>query len=203
MPAIRVDEAGGINIVYFDNRNINIDSSQVYLSRSTDGGNTWKDFQVSDHNFKPKGISGAGSGNQGDNIGITSGNNTLWPVWMDDKTGVYQIWTAPIDLSTIGIRQLETSVPDGFVLEQNYPNPFNPSTVIRYSIPSDVKRQTSDVRLVVFDNLGKELLTLVNEKQSAGTYEVDFNAAGLPSGIYYYKLQAGDFIESKKMSLIK
>lgn len=203
LPAIRVDEAGGINVVYFDNRNINIDSSQVYLSRSTDGGNTWTDFLVSDHNFQPKGISGAGSGNQGDNIGITSGNNTLWPVWMDDNTGVYQIWTAPVDLSTIGIRQLETSVPDGFLLKQNYPNPFNPSTVIRYSILADVRGQASNVKLMVFNNLGEEVATLVNEKQNAGTYEVDFNAAGLPSGIYYYKLQSGKFTETRKMSLIK
>ncbi len=203
LPAIRVDEDGGINVVYFDNRNISIDSSQVYLSRSEDGGNTWRDFLVSDHNFKPKGISGAGSGNQGDNIGITSGNGKLWPVWMDDFTGVYQVWTAPIDLSTIGIRQLESSVPDGFLLEQNYPNPFNPSTVILYSILSDVRGQKSDVKLVVYNNLGKEVITLVNEKQDPGRYEVDFNASGFPSGVYFYTLTSGSNSVTKKMLLLK
>lgn len=139
-PAMRVDENGGINVIYVDNRNT-FDSAQTYLSRSTDGGVTWRDFIVSDHKYKPKGIAGAGSGNQGDNIGITSGNNKLWPVWMDDFTGVYQVWTAPIDLSTIGINQISSSAPAGFELQQNYPNfqSFNKDQVQR----SGFKQQRS------------------------------------------------------------
>lgn len=88
--------------------------------------------------------------------------------------------------------------PSTFNLEQNYPNPFNPSTTIRYSIPT-----SEFVTLKVYDVLGREVQTLVNEEKATGSYEVSFNAAGLSSGIYFYKLQAGSFIETKKMILIK
>jgi hypothetical protein len=85
-----------------------------------------------------------------------------------------------------------------FYLFQNYPNPFNPSTQIRYSIP-----KTTLVTINVYDILGKEVATLVNEEKSPGNYEVEFNGSSLPSGIYFYKLQAGDFVEAKKMVLMK
>ena len=86
-----------------------------------------------------------------------------------------------------------------FRLFQNYPNPFNPVTVIQYSIPSG----GNDVKLVVYNNLGKEILTLVNEKQNAGSYAVNFNGESFPSGVYFYKLDAGEFVESKRMILLK
>jgi hypothetical protein len=85
-----------------------------------------------------------------------------------------------------------------FQLEQNYPNPFNPLTIIKYQIP-----KRSFVTLKVYDVLGNEISTLVNEKNPAGSYEYDFNATGLPSGIYLYRLQAGDFADIRKMILIK
>ncbi|MBE0571883.1 MAG: T9SS type A sorting domain-containing protein [Ignavibacteriaceae bacterium] len=92
-----------------------------------------------------------------------------------------------------------------FVLEQNYPNPFNPSTKIRYTIPnvtlSDV--EGSFVTLKVYDVLGNEVATLVNEEKTTGSYEVDFNVSGLTSGIYFYKLTAGSFVETKKMILLR
>ncbi|MDQ3019581.1 MAG: T9SS type A sorting domain-containing protein [Bacteroidota bacterium] len=203
LPAIRVDENGGVNVVYFDNRNISLDSAQIYLSRSTNGGSTWNDYLVSDHRFKPKGIAGAGSGNQGDNIGMTSGNNKLWPVWMDDNTGIYQIWTASIDLSSIGIKQTSQAIPDGFALMQNYPNPFNPVTKIKFDISSIVNGELSIVNLKVFDVQGKEITTLVNEKLSSGSYEVDFDGSNFPSGIYFYKLSTENFTNTKRMILLK
>jgi len=88
-------------------------------------------------------------------------------------------------------------------LEQNYPNPFNPSTKIRFIIPSDVKRETSKMSLVVYDVLGNKVVTLFNEEKAAGNYEVDFNAEELTSGIYFYKLTAGSFSITKKMILLK
>jgi uncharacterized protein (TIGR03790 family) len=88
--------------------------------------------------------------------------------------------------------------PVEYSLEQNYPNPFNPTTQINYSI-----RETGLVQLKIYDILGKEIATLVNANKEAGNYSVDFNAAELPSGVYIYKLQAGYFISSKKMILIK
>ncbi len=88
--------------------------------------------------------------------------------------------------------------PTKFSLQQNYPNPFNPSTSIQYAISS---RQF--VSLKVYDVLGKEIATLVNEEKSAGSYEIGFNASHLASGIYYYQLRAGDYVETKKMVLMK
>jgi len=88
--------------------------------------------------------------------------------------------------------------PIEYALEQNYPNPFNPSTRIKYSI-----LQSSNVIIKVFDILGKEIETLVNEEKSVGTYEITWYADNLPSGIYFYKLQAGSFVETKKMILLK
>lgn len=98
MPALRVDENGGVNVIYYDNRNVTGDSVQVYVSRSIDGGSTWTDILVSDHSFKPGSITGLASGYQGDYIGITSGNNKIWAYWADNSSGLYQAWMGSIDL---------------------------------------------------------------------------------------------------------
>jgi photosystem II stability/assembly factor-like uncharacterized protein len=101
-------------------------------------------------------------------------------------------------------------IPDNFSLSQNYPNPFNPTTKIKFDIPENVKRKTFDVKLIVYDILGKEITTLVNESLQPGAYEVTFDGSNLPSGIYFYQLRVGDpelsgqvFVESKKMLIIK
>ncbi|HMS64914.1 MAG TPA: T9SS type A sorting domain-containing protein [Ignavibacteria bacterium] len=199
-PTIAVDDNGGINVIYYDNRNTLVaDSMDVYLSRSTDGGNTWNDHRINQHRFRPKTVSGSGgAGNQGDNMGMVFANNKLWALWMDDHTGVYQIWSAAIDVNTIGIRQINSEIPAGFELKQNYPNPFNPATVIGYQLTVN-----SFINLKVFDATGKEIITLVNEKQNAGIYEVDFNGENLPSGVYFYKLESGVNSITKKMFLLK
>jgi len=88
--------------------------------------------------------------------------------------------------------------PSAYSLQQNYPNPFNPTTVISYQIP-----QQGFVTLKIFDVLGKEVTVLVNEEKPAGKYEVDFSAKGLASGVYIYRMKVNDFIESKKMILLK
>jgi hypothetical protein len=90
-----------------------------------------------------------------------------------------------------------TSRPSRFSLG-NYPNPFNPSTEIRYEILTP-----STVRLDVFDILGRNVATLVNGRQSTGAYQVTFNAASFSSGVYFYRLQAGSFSETKRMLLVK
>ncbi|MCX6163260.1 MAG: T9SS type A sorting domain-containing protein [Ignavibacteriae bacterium] len=92
-----------------------------------------------------------------------------------------------------------------YSLFQNYPNPFNPTTNIKYQITntSNVKSEMSNVKLIVYDILGKEIITLVNDKQSAGIYEVTFDGSRLASGIYFYKLQSGDFTQTRKMVLLK
>ena len=93
--------------------------------------------------------------------------------------------------------------PGNFELHQNYPNPFNPSTKIKYTIPSVGTSLTKFVQLKVYDVLGNEVATLVNEEKPAGNYSVSFDARELPSGVYFYKIKAGNFVESKKMILIK
>lgn len=90
-----------------------------------------------------------------------------------------------------------------FELSQNYPNPFNPTTKIKYSVPSNLNGNSSVVKLVVYDILGRAIKTLVNEKQQPGRYEITFNANDLASGIYFYRLTTGDFVSTKKMILMK
>ncbi len=99
---------------------------------------------------------------------------------------------------TTDISETDGSVPANYVLEQNYPNPFNPSTTINYSIP-----QKGFVNLIVYNFIGEEIQSLVNEEKEAGAYRVNFNALNLPSGIYFYKIIAGSFTETKKMILMK
>ncbi|MFO7524291.1 MAG: T9SS type A sorting domain-containing protein, partial [Ignavibacteriaceae bacterium] len=101
------------------------------------------------------------------------------------------------------VAEVEIGLPTRFVLEQNYPNPFNPSTKIEYSIPNAATGQTLSVTLKVYDVIGNEVTTLVDEYKTAGIYEVEFDASQLSSGIYFYKLSAGSFISTKKMILIK
>ena len=85
-----------------------------------------------------------------------------------------------------------------FELKQNYPNPFNPSTRINFAISN-----ASFVNLKVYDVIGNEIATLVSEEKQAGNYEIDFNATGLPGGIYFYQIKSGSFIETRKMTLLK
>lgn len=96
-------------------------------------------------------------------------------------------------------------IPEKFSLDQNYPNPFNPSTVIQFSIPNVNQngKIINNVMLKVYDVLGREVKTLVNESKQPGTYEVKFDASQLSSGIYFYTLNAGDFYQTKKMMLLK
>jgi len=91
-----------------------------------------------------------------------------------------------------------TETAGRFELSQNYPNPFNPSTVISYNLPD-----AQNVQLKVYDLLGKEVKTLVSGIQNPGSYNVTFDASGLASGIYFYRLTAGSFTEIKKMTLVK
>ncbi len=119
--------------------------------------------------------------------------------WYLDDIGVL-IYSIPTGLSN------DAKPIHQFVLEQNYPNPFNPSTKIKFTIPSVIASETKQSQLVtlkIFDVLGREVATLVNEEKPAGSYEVEFSADRLTSGIYFYKLQAGSFVETKKMILLR
>ncbi len=120
----------------------------------------------------------------------SSGNFGILDAW-----GIELVFEQP---TSVPDEQEENIIPDNFELSQNFPNPFNPSTTIRYSVPS-----RSTVVLKIYDILGGEVSTLVNEDKDAGIYSVNFNASQLASGMYLYRLQAGSFVETKKMILLR
>ncbi len=124
-----------------------------------------------------------------------------------DDGGVYR---RPLsDLNSI--TSVSTEIPKTFSLSQNYPNPFNPQTKIKFDVPANVKRETSNVKLIIYDLLGREVTTLVNEELKPGTYEADWDGSNYSSGVYFYKLIVDDpstgsgreFVETKKMVLMK
>ena len=146
-------------------------------------------------------------------IGFVEGHGTTTEIQHyiftdnDVNPGKYQYKLKQIDYNGAfeysDIVEVEILFVNEFSLSQNYPNPFNPSTTIKYTVP-----QTAQVQIKVFDVLGNEIETLVNEEKQSGTYEVEFNShsgnvRNLPSGVYFYQLRAGNFIESKKMILLK
>ena len=107
------------------------------------------------------------------------------------------VWRRPLSEIT-SVEENPMQIPSSYILSQNFPNPFNPSTKIKYSVP-----QSSQVVIKIFDIVGNEIETLVNEEKPAGSYELTWNAANLPSGVYFYQLRAGSFVETKKMLLLK
>ncbi len=118
-----------------------------------------------------------------------------------DTTFILTVSSEPI----VAVSETKNKPPVEFRLHQNYPNPFNPSTRIQYQVSSlpSLREGSTHVSLIVYDILGNEVAVLVNEQKPAGIYEVEFDAKQLTSGIYFYKLQAGSFVETKKMVLIR
>jgi len=100
--------------------------------------------------------------------------------------------------SPVFVEQKDSGLPESFILYQNYPNPFNPATSIQYTIGSK-----QFVSIKIYDLLGREIATLINEEKPAGNYEIKFDGSELSSGTYFYKLIAGSFVETKKMILLK
>ena len=103
-----------------------------------------------------------------------------------------------IDTNSVSISQISSFIPTEYKIYQNYPNPFNPSTKIKFDVP-----KLSDVKLTVYDISGKEMEVLINNKLSPGSYEFKWDASNLSSGVYFYRIQSQDFIETKRMLLIK
>jgi len=149
--------------------------------RSTNYGNTWG--QIND--------------------GFGSGAYYVLSLGLDNQyifagTIASSIWRRPLSQVVTDTQEETNLQPKEFSLSQNYPNPFNPSTTINFSVP-----YSEFVTLKVFDVLSNEVATLVNEEKPAGVYEVEFNAFGLSSGIYFYKIQTSSFVETKKMILLR
>lgn len=134
------------------------------------------------------------------NGGNANGN---WILKVYDRasgnTGTLKAWTLTVTTQqTSGVQNIGGKIPKQFSLSQNYPNPFNPMTNVRFQMP-----KSGFVKLVIFDVLGREVETLVNEQLKTGTYEVDWNASEFPSGVYFYRLEADGYTDAKKMILVK
>ncbi len=149
--------------------------------------------------------------NAGENWNINR-NYIFWGLWsvyfIDANTGVAAGYNRIIRTTNggepIGIKPISSEIPNEFSLSQNYPNPFNPVTKIKFEIPAvKTTRRVVFTKMVVYDLLGKEIQTLVNENLSPGTYEANFDGSNLSSGVYYYKLESGDFTQTRKMVLMK
>jgi subtilisin-like proprotein convertase family protein len=134
--------------------------------------------------------------------GVTNPNGVWTFNWKDSAlqdVGTVRRYCVMIDyVDYTGITQTGTEIPNKYFVDQNYPNPFNPVTNIKFGLPN-----AGNVKLVVFDILGREVATLVNEFKAAGQYTADFDASMLSSGAYFYRIEAGDFVETKKMLLVK
>jgi len=225
-----------INLIGYTNPRLrfqtkfNIESNWDYgqVQVSTNNGSTWialtgQYTEPGEGSFQPPGepvYDGSKSNWVKEEINLTSyissqfkirfrlrtDSGTTLDGWYVDDIGVF-IYTIPTDIPE------DTEPVYEFSLEQNYPNPFNPSTSIRYTVPSVTLSEVegSRVSIKVYDVLGTEVATLVNEEKQAGSYEVEFSAKDGPessikypaSGIYFYQLRAGNFIQTKKMILLK
>jgi hypothetical protein len=148
----------------------------------------------------------------------TSG--TIWTVYYTSNSGLLDNYISSIAIDGNGnkwigtiqggltafnetgiitkIVKLNNNLPGNFILSQNYPNPFNPTTIINYSIP-----KSGLVTIKIYDILGREVRTLVNEEKTAGNYSVQFTGNNLSSGIYFYRMQSGNFSQTKKLILLK
>ncbi|MEO7292521.1 MAG: T9SS type A sorting domain-containing protein [Ginsengibacter sp.] len=174
-----------VHVLWYDFRDGNY---EIYYKRSTDAGISWgADTRLTnasgDSQFPSVSVSGS----------------VVHVVWYDNRDGNNEIYYKRNPTGNpIGIININSEIPNQYSLSQNYPNPFNPTTVIKFQVAS-----LSSVKLTVFDVLGNEIETLVNEQLTTGTYEVDFDGSSFTSGVYYYKLTAGDYTETEKMVLIK
>ena len=196
------------------------DGSQGTILRSTDNGGTWTPLSVAGATSEVRAI--VASTDQDiycatrDGVYRSTDNGDLWSILSNDGLVITDVKALSIDADgyilagTVGggvfrttapvtdVQQTGSVVPLSFSLEQNYPNPFNPRTTIEFSVP-----QSGNVHLGVFNVLGQEVATLVSEYVQSGKHQASWDATGVASGVYFYRLQAGGFVQSRKLVLLK
>ena len=204
---------GRIDVIWLDTRDDpGTYLSSLYYSFSEDEGQTWSPNERLSAAFDPH-VGWPQQNKMGDYFDMISDNDGASLAWAGTFNGEEDVYYGRITQIPVGINdgEKDNRIPKTFSLYQNYPNPFNPSTKIKFTIPSVIARETKQSQLVslkVFDVLGNEIATLVNEEKAAGNYEVEFNSNAnfirdLPSGVYFYTLTAGTFIRTRKMVLLK
>ena len=180
-----------IHLTWDDNRDGN---KEIYYKCSTDWGLSWgEDIRLtsnSSYSYFPS---------------IAISGPFVQVVWNDSRDGNPEIYGKRNPTGNPNwIKFISSEIPNNFSLSQNYPNPFNPQTKIRFELPSLTRSKSSTpVKLVIYDLLGREVTTLVNEELKPGTYEVDWDGSNFSSGVYFYKIISNDFVETKKMVLMK
>ena len=190
----------------------------VFLS--TNNGTSWSAVNTGLTNTYVMALAVSGTnlfaGTYGGGVFLSTNNGTSWSAVNTGLTNTYVlalavsgtnlfagtfgdgVWRRPLSEMITSVSLSSSKLPTEFSLEQNYPNPFNPTTTISFSLPSK-----SFVSLKVFDALGRKVSALVSEELLAGTYVRQWNAVGLPSGVYFYRLQAGDFTDTRKLIIIR
>jgi hypothetical protein len=174
-----------VHVVWNDNRDGN---DEIYYKNSIDGGNTWSsDTRLTNSTGDSYSSSVAVSG------------TVVHVVWNDNRDGNFEIYYKRNPTgNVVEINNISTEIPSSYSLSQNYPNPFNPTTVISFQLSV-----AGQVVLKVYDVMGREVQTLVNESLKPGTYEASFDGSSLNSGVYFYKLITTGFTETKKMLMVK
>jgi hypothetical protein len=189
-----IDQTNGyLYFVFYDRRNYLTLQTDVFMAVSRDGGESFTNFKISQNPFTP-----SDNNYLGHYIGVSAHNNVVRPVWTRIDNNLPSLWTAIIDSITTVKEKTVLDSPSEYRLFQNFPNPFNPDTKIIYQIP-----EMSFVTLKVYDVLGNEVATLLNEEIPAGNHTIKFDAIELKSGVYFYCFIAGNYMKTMKMILLK
>ena len=198
---------GRVDVVWLDTRNANPGEyySELFYSFSVDGGQTWyPNVNLIEESFDPH-VGWPQQNKMGDYYDMVSDNEGVHLAWAATFNGEQDVYYGRIYTDVINGVDDEKFTPTTFTLSQNYPNPFNPSTEIKFNIPAITRSGASshDTKLIIYDILGREVKTLLNKPLQPGEYKVNFDGAGLPSGVYFYTLHSGSFVETRKMMLLK
>jgi len=200
---------GRIDVIWLDTRdNPGTYLSSLYYSYSTDNGINWSQNERLSDAFNPH-LGWPQQNKMGDYFDIISDNEGAFLAWAGTFNGEQDVYFGRISQSIVAVdeEQFDNKLPKAYTLSQNYPNPFNPSTKIKYTIPTNGiisgENNVIHVTLKVYDVLGNEIVVLIDEEKPAGTYEVEFSSEGLTSGVYFYRIQCGFYVETKKMMLMK
>jgi photosystem II stability/assembly factor-like uncharacterized protein len=218
---------GNFTSMFFININTGyIGTSAHYICKTTNAGTNWNPITIPTMNriyslFFINAFTGYGSCYGGQILKTTNGGNNWFLQTTPTGSALYSVFfinnltgyasgedytllkTTDGGGPPIGIKQISNNIPNKFELNQNYPNPFNPVTKIKFNLPAVVNGRERSLQLKVYDILGREITTLVNEQLKPGIYEIDFNGTNYPSGTYFYTLTAAEYRMTKAMILIK